>query len=173
MYYSQKNIKTADAREWTAQILFALNDSKVEKALEDLRENFDPMRHSYKFDFTFYYPRHLFFTKKGDVSSKTLDQTNVEKPLQDILCSSQYFRRPCPEGAANLNINDRYVTDVISRKRPSEAHSIEIEIEILDLKFIEQQDLQDAQNPSDREPSLCPCTSELCTLHNTEKCPLP
>ena len=134
MYYSQRNIKTADCREWTAQILFALNAEAPTKAMEALRSYFDPKKHVYRVAFTFRYPKHLYFTKNGDISSRTMDCTNVEKPLLDILFSTQYFNKPCPDGAANLNTNDRYVASCYSCKLPAEVHSIDIELEIIELE---------------------------------------
>lgn len=131
--YTSRNVKTGPARLWTSHIVEALK--KEEEKLSHLRENFDPATMYYSIYLTFYYPKEKLYTKKGDLSSKAFDTTNVEKPLVDIIFGSKYYG-DAPYECRNLNIDDRYLKRCVSEKEASEdgEHRIEVTIEILPLK---------------------------------------
>lgn len=133
MYCSQRNIKTSAAKEWSCQVLHALNAPQITEDLKELREAFDPKKNGYEINLIFNYPKNIFRNKEGEISSRTMDITNIEKPLIDLLFLCKYFDLESPYGAKNLNIDDKYLTKMVSEKRSSDIYSIEIVIKILDL----------------------------------------
>jgi hypothetical protein len=133
MYCATRSIKTTKAREWTMQVLHALNEPSIKEALADLRKAFNIKKHTYGLDLTFNYPSQVFKNKAGLISSKTMDISNVEKPLIDLLFLQKYFDLESPNGAENLNIDDKFLTELCSRKQSGEYYSIDITIKLLDL----------------------------------------
>lgn len=117
------------------EIFCQLEDSRIQEILKDLRESFDKEANYYSVCFTFYYPEKIFYKKKGGLSRRAFDLTNVEKTLLDVLMLPKYFDQSVPKGAKNLNIDDAYVADVLSYKRPSkdENHYIEVSFSIKSL----------------------------------------
>lgn len=137
-YTGNGRFKTTAAKEWSASILFALNNPDILSKLKELREHFNPKKHSYQIEFTFYYPKSIFFNKSGELSHKSFDITNCEKHLQDLLFSSKVFGTNSPYECENLNIDDKFVTDLVSRKRPGVDYKIEVSIGIVDLDLLLQ-----------------------------------
>lgn len=115
-YYATRKIKTAAAREWEAAISEQLNDIKL---LADLALEWNKLGGTFEVEMIHEYPYHVFYNKQGQVSSKTFDCSNVEKLLLD-----QIF------GGA-LDINDKYVTKLISEKRVGPQHQIKVRIQLL------------------------------------------
>ena len=128
MSYRDKRYKTPEFEQWCSKILYALNNEKNQKALQDLRDYFDPNKHVYQVNLTFNYPHHILFTKASTISTKAHDLSNVEKPLIDLIFLPTFHKR-----TSNLNIDDKYILDLISRKRASEDHLIEVGLEVLDI----------------------------------------
>lgn len=136
MSYRDKRYKTKEAQDWSHTVLHHLSQKENKKKLKELRDYFDPKKHAYKLDLTFYYPKEILHTKDGRISAKSHDISNVEKPLIDLLFLPKYFDEKPPYGAENLNVDDKYLVDMTSRKRAAETHGIEIDIEIIDLKYL-------------------------------------
>lgn len=62
----------------------------------------------------------MYYNKHGQVSAKTFDITNCEKPLVDLIMNNF------------MNVNDRYLTVCVSSKGPvMDRQSIDITIKLL------------------------------------------
>ena len=133
MFCRDKRHKTIEAQEWSCSILVALALKENKKKLKELRQHFDPMKHVYKVDLTFFYPKHVLYRKDGGISARAHDLSNVEKPLIDLVFLPMFYDRPSPYGAKNLNIDDKYVTDLRSRKRVGKDFRIRVTLNIKDL----------------------------------------
>lgn len=135
------------ARTYRFNVLKALQEKSNAAKLKQVRDAFDPLKHSFQVELTSYYPESTFFNKKGSVSAKTMDLTNTEKLLVDCLFSQKYtdpkwlqsrkgFERglylPFSE-LQNVGHDDRYITDLKSLKRASEAPEPYQKIRILIL----------------------------------------
>jgi len=131
MTFKDKTKKTPQYREWHLQIQNYLKSESSQDSFTRLRDYFDPKKHYYSVNITFYYPQHILFTEKGHLSSRAHDCSNIEKPLIDILFLPSHFK-----DCNNLNIDDKYIADLTSKKRATESHLIEIEFEILELSNI-------------------------------------
>ena len=133
MFCRDKRHKTIEAQEWSCSVLVALALKKNKKKLKELRQYFDPKKHVYKVDLTFFYPKHVLFRKDGGISARAHDLSNVEKPLIDLVFLPMFYDRPSPYGAKNLNIDDKYIVDLRSRKRVGKDFRIRVTLNIKDL----------------------------------------
>lgn len=129
MYYAnrQHGLKTS-AKEWLYQVNWEL--AKYAKEFMELRQSFDPKKHGISIEFTFYYKD--FYNSTGTVSSKCFDLSNVEKPLQDALLNPSNHGSP-PYKTHNLALDDKFVVDSVSHKRPADLDSVEILITVVEL----------------------------------------
>ena len=133
MFCRDKRHKTIEAQEWSCSVLVALALKENKKKLKELRQYFDPKKHVYKVDLTFFYPKHVLFRKDGGISARAHDLSNVEKPLIDLVFLPMFYDRPSPYGAKNLNIDDKYIVDLRSRKRVGKDFRIRVTLNIKDL----------------------------------------
>ena len=133
LWCRDKRYKTVEAQEWSSSILVALSLKENKKKLKELRQHFDPMKHVYKVDLTFFYPKHVLYRKDGGISARAHDLSNVEKPLIDLVFLPMFYDRPSPYGAKNLNIDDKYITDLRSRKRVGKDFRIRVTLNIKEL----------------------------------------
>lgn len=149
MYYGNRQIKTVAAKEWSYTVFHELSKKHNQEELLKLREYFDPSKHVYVLNMTAYYPKEILFTKKGYISGRAHDITNWEKPLVDLIFHPKYFDISTPYGCKNLNIDDKFVTDCYSKKRPSldDNYSIKITLRIVRLDPL----LQKLTSPSQHE----------------------
>lgn len=125
--FRDKRHQTPEYRQWIVHICNHLLKPKAQNTMKKFRDCFNPKKHRVSIDITFNYPEEILFTKKGSMSAKAHDVSNIEKPLIDVLFLPRYFDR-----CKNLNIDDKYISDMSSRKRVAESHLIEIELNILD-----------------------------------------
>lgn len=137
MSYRDKRHKTAEAHEWSHTVLHYLSQEPNKQSLKELREHFEPKKHAYKLDLTFYYPHEILHTKDGRISAKSHDISNIEKPLIDLIFLPKYFDQTPPYGAQNLKIDDKYILEMTSRKKAATEHGIDVNIEIIELKVNE------------------------------------
>ncbi len=133
MFCRDKRHKTIEAQEWSCSVLVALALKENKKKLKELRQHFDPKKHVYKVDLTLFYPKHVLFRKDGGISARAHDLSNVEKPLIDLVFLPMFYDRPSPYGAKNLNIDDKYIVDLRSRKRVGKDFRIRVTLNIKDL----------------------------------------
>jgi hypothetical protein len=123
--------KTSHATEWTYQVFDALSREENQEKLKRLRDYFDPNLHNYAIRLIAIYPHSEYTTKKGLVSSRTIDITNWEKPLIDCIFLPKFFELSPPSGCQNLNMDDKFLTEMFSKKKAGDEYRIEIEISIL------------------------------------------
>ena len=133
MFCRDKRHKTIEAQEWSCSVLVALALKENKKKLKELRQYFDPLKHVYKVDLTFFYPKHVLYRKDEGISARAHDLSNVEKPLIDLVFLPMFYDRPSPYGAKNLNIDDKYITDLRSRKRVGKDFRIRVTLNIKEL----------------------------------------
>jgi hypothetical protein len=122
--------KSSGAREFSAQVFNIISRDIEAAKLSELRSKFDPKEHCYKVQITAYYPESEYYTKKHEMSSKTLDITNFEKILVDCLFLPKFNDEPFPYGAPNLNCDDRYLAEMASRKLGANKRLLEITISV-------------------------------------------
>jgi hypothetical protein len=151
-YYKNRK-HNAQARKWRATVLKALLPFKGD--FERMRDAFNPSLHSLFVSITVYYPSKKFFVQskpnKGNLSAQTMDLTNTEKLLIDLIFHPKFSsntwlreRRGDEIGLykgftelTNLAIDDRFISDLKSEKRPSEeGYSTEVRISLIPLSTL-------------------------------------
>ena len=127
-YYRNRQL-TQEARTWREQILVQLQQPLLLELIRALKKEFQPSKHALSVTYDFYFPRHLLFTKKGEISKRSFDLTNIEKLLQDNLFESRYNGREIDDLIIeNFDIDDKFIIDLHSRKIPHEKDHHEIRI---------------------------------------------
>lgn len=116
MYYAQKAIKTQPAREWSYRVFEQLSSDANLEAMERIRNAFDPNTHNFEITLTAYYPKKKLLTKKGTVSAMSIDTTNWEKPLVDLVFLPKHRNSAPPFGCENIGYDDKYICSMSSKK---------------------------------------------------------
>jgi len=107
--------RTVKNRKWA---------DNIHKELEQYREEMDafhdfymPMllTHSFSVNLTFFLPSKKLFTVKGKINRFSMDLSNIEKGLIDLVFDPRFYKR----GHANLNLDDTLITTLISKQRKS------------------------------------------------------
>lgn len=124
--------KSSGATEFCAQLFNVMGRSENQQKLQELRTKFDPKLHAYALNIVCFYEPEMFFTKKGDISSRTLDISNCEKLIVDALMLPKYHEESEPYGAPNLNCDDKMLVQMISTKLPAHKAAIRVDISIVD-----------------------------------------
>ena len=125
-------IRTQACRDWGDSILIQLQ--KYKDKLIEMNKNFDEKCHAIKISLDFYIPEKKLYTKSGNVSALSSDITNIEKLLVDLIFDARFHGRALGGGlVTNLNINDKFIVEMRSRKMPcNDEYLINISIEIVD-----------------------------------------
>jgi hypothetical protein len=135
--YSDARTKTREYIEWASQVFHQLNNEKDLETFKQIREEFDETKHSFAVEMTAFYPKSVFVNKEGTLSSRTVDLSNWEKIIQDLLFDKQYYSKPHPYGVCNISCNDKHVVDLYSKKRPHDFdyYLIEVKVSVVDKPF--------------------------------------
>lgn len=134
MYNNRRSFGTSAAfKQWTAGLFHKLSTEQNLQSFTDLREFFNPKSHCFNLDLTFTFPSKVYYTKEGQMSARCFDISNIEKPLIDLIFLPEYYKKPSPYGCKNLNIDDKYIRSMRSRKISGDMHRIQIDIEIQSL----------------------------------------
>ena len=123
-YYKQSFTRTVECREWAHGIVAALQTPENLAAVHAFKQKFDASNDAIGVFFRFSIPRSVFYTKAGDISRFSMDLSNVEKLLLDILFDKKY-------GSQALDLDDKLVVQLISEKVPADGFSIDIGLRIL------------------------------------------
>lgn len=139
--FSINKMSTRDARfktkayeEWTYQVFHHLSKQPNLSAMEDLRKQFSEKKHGFIINMVTRFPKEILLTKKGTISARAFDITNVEKPLIDLLFDSKYFNRDAPYGCKNLKCDDKHLLEINSKKVTGSSHEITINIELVEFE---------------------------------------
>jgi hypothetical protein len=130
VYCKNRSWTTPEYKEWSSGVFHRLSTEDNLQAMADLREFFNPAKHAYIIGLKFYYPSSILYTKKGALSARAHDISNIEKPLIDLIFLPKFYDQPSPYGCKNLNVDDKFIIDMRSQKLASDEHRIEVELSI-------------------------------------------
>lgn len=124
-------VRTAACREWGDRVLFQLQQYVSE--MKQCHDFFDQNAHALRIDLIHYIPEEKFYTKAGHISIASSDITNIEKLFVDLVFDERFSGRSLDTVTVqNLNINDKFIVDMRSRKLPSySGYKIKIIVEII------------------------------------------
>jgi Holliday junction resolvase RusA-like endonuclease len=132
-FYGNRAVKRREAVQWETCMIELLRPKEYQEAFEKLKEEFDPKKHCLTVEIVCYYPNNIIFRKDGALSSKAFDISNTEKPIIDVIFLEKY----ATSTINNIGIDDKYIVDMVSKKRASEKHKIEINIQLKTLQYLE------------------------------------
>jgi len=113
MHYRSKANKTVECRAYERTFLELLEP--YGKSIDDwLHLNLDK-HNGIAVNITFIYPYKVYYNLQKEISSKTMDLSNSEKQVLDLLCKDRA-------------VNDKYVTVLYSGKVPGPMYQIVIEL---------------------------------------------
>lgn len=131
-YYNNKKFGyRSEVKEWIGVVCWELSQKDNKEALRQLREQFDESKHCFKVTITFFTPK--FFNKAGSISAHSMDCGNISKVLLDVLFTEPFFGNNSSMKCENICHDDRFITELITIKRPRNEYGHIVEIEILDL----------------------------------------
>lgn len=116
MYYRNRAIKTAAAREWEANVLDLL---KEHEALIHMANNWKLHGGVFHIGICNNYPRYIYYNKQGQISSKTFDCDNILKPLIDVIFGKF------------MKVNDKHIVLIRSSKGVGATHGLSIHLSLL------------------------------------------
>lgn len=114
MSYKDVRFKTAEFKEWFNELCNRLGEIKE---LYDMGNDFKSEGGEFEIEIEVVYPFHIYYNKSNQISAKTFDVTNVEKPLVDAI-----FRE-------TMGVDDRFLVKCTSSKRDGAMHEINIKLE--------------------------------------------
>lgn len=110
-----QRFKTKEFKDWHLEISTRLSDVKE---LQDVADMYKAHGGAFLIWIEVVYPHHIFFNKSKQISAKTIDVSNFEKPLIDVL-----FRD-------TLGVNDLNIVQCVSSKRAGASWYIDIKLEL-------------------------------------------
>ena len=136
MYYGNRNHgKTQEAREWSSMICHELAKPENKQVLADLRGYFKAGEHAYKISIKYFTPK--MFTKSGEISAQSLDISNFEKPIIDMIFLPQNFGIGLHQ-CENLNIDDKHIVAMFSSKQFAPDFKVEISLSIISINGLDK-----------------------------------
>ena len=132
-YYKRSFTRTEQCRAWGDSVLAQLQAERIQADFEALRACCET-RHGLEAHLTFHIPAKLFYTKKGEISRRSQDLSNVEKMLIDLIFDERYCGRELDDGQVinNLSLDDKLIVKLVSEKKPTEG-SAQIEVTLRSL----------------------------------------
>ena len=135
-YYKNRQL-TQEARTWRSDFLVQLQRPEVLQQIRSLKQAWRSTKHALSVSYDFFYPSNILLTKKGEISKRSMDLTNIEKLIQDNLFESRYNGREI-DGVVieNFDIDDKFIVSLHSRKlaHSQEYHEVLITVELLPLE---------------------------------------
>jgi len=113
MYYRDGRVKKPEFRRWEESVATWMYDSGEGAKLSELGKTFNPLEQNVEVTVELRYPEQRFTNKAGIISSKTMDITNFEKPLVDMLFLE---RMSDTHVYPNFRHDDKFITKLVSTK---------------------------------------------------------
>ncbi len=125
----RSGVRTQACRKWGDSVMYQLMRYKEE--FKKFSKVFNPLEHLVNVELTFYLPKNILLTKKGNISRRSQDLSNVEKMLIDLVFDPRFVGRTV-NGMEYLNLDcdDTAICQLLSRKRVCASQDYEIAIRI-------------------------------------------
>lgn len=130
-YYADKKLGyKAEVKHWISQVCYQLSQEPNKKSLTDLREHFDPKKHSFTVYIKYYTPK--YFNKQGTVSHSSMDVGNINKVLLDVLFTNAFHGNGHMQ-CENINHDDCFISALMVAKVPGDDYHFDITVKIIPL----------------------------------------
>ena len=124
-YYRKTFNKTTECRRWESQILGKLTSPGNKEIIRQLRESADTSKFGYGVYFKYEIPSTNFWNQKGTISRKSMDLSNIEKLLLDLIFG---------DDIVGIGVDDTNVIQLVSEKSPAKDYKIIVQIKLIILK---------------------------------------
>lgn len=135
-YYKKSKVRTQKCRAWGDRIHAQLSQPENAKKIVDFRTKIEEKSFIHA-ELRFYYPKSKLYTKRGGISRLSMDLSNIEKMLIDLLFDKKYTGRISD---ANLPIqtlcaDDKLLTRLTSEKivSPDNTYTTVVELSLFSL----------------------------------------
>jgi hypothetical protein len=133
-YANKRHGLRPEAREMQCKVFHALSIPEYASALELFRRTFKEKKHGYKATIVSYVPETSFYNKQGLLSSRMCDLSNTEKGILDCVFLPKNYGDNPPYNCKNLNLDDKYLVDLVSAKRPTKGDwEVHLTLELVEL----------------------------------------
>lgn len=123
-YYKSTFTRTQECREWARGIAAALQSPQNMSKIAEFLTKYSQKVHGIGVFLRFGVPRGMFYTQKGEISRFSMDLSNVEKLLIDILFDKKH-------GPHALDLDDKTIVQLVSEKVPDDTFNITIGLKVL------------------------------------------
>jgi hypothetical protein len=125
-YYNDKRLGyNAATKKWIAELCRQLNHPINKAAMSELRLAFDPSKHCFTVFVDYYTPK--FFNKDKQISAQSMDVGNITKTLLDVVFTPN-FNGTGAYQCDNLNVDDKFITMLVTKKSPAKDFKTNITI---------------------------------------------
>lgn len=135
-YYKKSKVRTQKCRAWGDAIHAQISLPDVARQIVDFRTKIHEKSFIHA-ELRFYYPSSKLYTQRGGISRLSMDLSNIEKMLIDLIFDKKYTGRISD---ANLPIetlcaDDKLLTRLVSEKivSPQDAYTTVIELSLFSL----------------------------------------
>lgn len=133
-YANKRHGLKPEARDMQYRIFNTIAEPSIASQFENLRSKFDPKKYSYGIKIIQNIPKSVLINKQGLMSAKSQDLSNTEKGLIDALMLSKFYGSNVPYQAPNLNTDDRFLSELFSKKQVSPDDNFSVDVEIYLIK---------------------------------------
>lgn len=120
--------KSTAAHEFCAKVFNIMHRDENRAKFEEFRAAYDPRKHVYKCHIIAFYPAKEYYTKQDVLSNKTVDVSNFEKTLIDCMWLPKFHELGYPNGAENLNVDDKTLISCLSEKLPATNRAVHVKV---------------------------------------------
>ena len=124
-YYKKSFSKTVECRRWESQILAKLTTPGNREILRRLRESADIKKFGYGVYIKYEIPAKNFWNQKKTISRKSMDLSNVEKLLIDLIFG---------DDTVGIGVDDTNIIQLVSEKHPSTTYRIIVQVKLINFK---------------------------------------
>jgi len=108
-----QRFKTSEYKDYATEVLYRLD---ALKELQEMRLAFEESGGTFTVELTALYPPHVYYNKNGTISAKTIDCSNFEKPVIDLIFGG------------TMNVNDKNIDCLISKKAAGATYGLDVRI---------------------------------------------
>lgn len=126
--YSRTMTRTKEARAWGEDIHKQIMFNKpLCEQFTKMYNKFNPVENTFNIELVHSIPHNKYYTKAGNISKASMDLSNIEKPLIDLIFSEKYRER---DHVPVLGVDDCFISSMISKKIPGNADENRIYVSI-------------------------------------------
>lgn len=130
-HYNDKRLGyNTETKKWIAEVCRQLKHPLNKFAMSMLHATFDPKKHCFSVFVDYTTPE--YFNKQKEISARSMDVGNITKTLLDVVFTPD-FNGEGDRKSQNINVDDKYISTLITRKKPGTSYEISLVVKIKKL----------------------------------------